>query len=72
MIWPVSFDCYYVDPADSPQPLYCTGLMRCDIDGFPPCPFFNVLAGLDMVLAAIVHGFILSLLVPILIAFFSA
>ncbi|GCT38959.1 transporter [Escherichia coli] len=28
--------------------------------------------GLDMVLAAIVYGFILSLLVPILIAFFSA
>ncbi|HAI9711547.1 LysO family transporter, partial [Escherichia coli] len=27
---------------------------------------------LDMVPAAIVHGFILSLLVPILIAFFSA
>ena len=35
-------------------------------------PVLQRTGGLDMVPAAIVHGFILSLLVPILIAFFSA
>ncbi len=34
-------------------------------------PVLQRTGGLDMVPAAIVHGFILSLLVPILIAFFS-
>lgn len=47
------------------------GLCGATSMDFTPARFQRT-GGLDMVPAAIVHGFILSLLVPILIAFFSA
>ncbi|XPE46742.1 LysO family transporter [Shigella flexneri] len=37
-----------------------------------PCRCYSVGRAAEMVPAAIVHGFIISLLVPILMAFFSA
>jgi uncharacterized membrane protein YbjE (DUF340 family) len=45
--------------------------VRCNLDGLYPAGV-TTLRGLEMVPAAIVHGFILSLLVPVLMAFFSA
>jgi uncharacterized membrane protein YbjE (DUF340 family) len=45
--------------------------VRRDLDGLYPAGV-TTLWRLEMVPAAIVHGFILSLLVPVLMAFFSA
>ncbi|HBX15028.1 MAG TPA: hypothetical protein DEF92_19930, partial [Leclercia adecarboxylata] len=47
------------------------GLCRATSTDFT-LPVLQRSGGLEMVPAAIVHGFILSLLVPIMMAFFSA
>jgi uncharacterized membrane protein YbjE (DUF340 family) len=63
---------HHVDPGPgSPQPLHGAGLCGATSMDFT-LPVLQRSGGVEIVPAAIVHGFLLSLLVPILIAFFSA
>ncbi len=65
-------DSHHADPRPGkPQPLYCAGPVRGHLNGLYPAGV-TALGRAGDGPAAIVHGFILSLLVPILMAFFSA